>query len=53
MFVFIIKMFITVTEFIGLNAITLNVTNAILLKLLSMSDQEYKVIPAIIIAVLL
>ena len=48
MFVFVIKMFITVTEFIGLNAIPLNVTNEIPLKLFSVSDQEYKVIPAII-----
>ena len=40
-------MFITVTEFTGLNAIPLNVTNEIPLKLFSMSDQEYKVIPAI------
>ena len=47
MFVFIIKMFIAVIEFIGLNAIPLNVTNAVPLKLLSMSDEEHKVIPAI------
>ena len=47
MFVFIIKMFIVVIEFIGLNAIPLNVTNAVPLKLLSMSDEEDKVIPAI------
>ena len=47
MFVFIIKMFIAVIEFIGLNTIPLNVTNAVPLKLLSMSDEEHKVIPTI------
>ena len=40
-------MFIAVIEFIGLNAIPLNVTNTVPLKLLSMSDEEHKVIPAV------